>query len=157
MRLLKDEDVHLDVVGPHELPKSGVSSERFALHGWLEPSELRELHRRCHVFLSPVWAERPGEGDGVTDGFPTAAAGEAMSSGCLLISSNPDGDHRVLRPGVDYLEIAATAEAVAAAVRRVLADPAAATRMAASGAKRARARLDVRVGVAERLRLMGLD
>ena len=128
-------------------------------HGWLEREQLRELHRHCHVFLSPVTEERPDDpgGDGgVTDGFPTAAAGEAASSGCLLITANPDADHRALRPGVDHIEIPASDTAFADAVRAVLADPAAALDVAQSGARRVRERLDVRVGAATRLELMGL-
>jgi glycosyltransferase involved in cell wall biosynthesis len=155
VRELAGEPVHLHVVGPHQpSPDPAVS-----YHGWLDPGALRELHARCHVFLSPVAHERPDDpaGDGgVTDGFPTAAAAEAASSGCLLISANPDGDDRVMRAGVDHLEPEATAGAFAAAIGGVLADPAAAATMAESGARRVRDRLDVRVGTAARLSLMGL-
>jgi len=157
MRELAGERVHLHVVGPHE--PSAAPDPRVSYHGWLEPAALRELHGRCHAFLSPVRHERPDDpaGDGgVTDGFPTAAAAEAASSGCLLISANPDGDDRVMRAGIDHLEPAATPEAFAAAITGVLADPAAAATVAASGARRVRERLDVRVGAATRLALMGL-
>jgi glycosyltransferase involved in cell wall biosynthesis len=157
MSLLAEEDLRLEVVGPHEAARSSVSSAEISFHGWMEPSELRELQRRCHIFVSPVRPEQAGEDDGgVTDGFPTAAAAEAMSSGCLLLSSNPDADHRVLVPEVDYLEEDATAGAFAAAVKRVLLAPDEATIVAASGAQRVRNRLDVRVGVAQRLSCMGL-
>jgi glycosyltransferase involved in cell wall biosynthesis len=160
LRNLADEPVHLHVVGPHD-PASWDGPARGAtFHGWLEREELRELHRRCHVFVSPVSAERPHDqsGDGgVTDGFPTAAAGEAASSGCLLVTANPDADHRALRPGVDHMEVLATATAFADAVRSVLADPAAAATIAESGARRVRERLDVRAGAAVRLEMMGLS
>jgi hypothetical protein len=125
----------------------------------MQRESLRELHRRCHVFLSPVSRERVTDptGDGVvTDGFPTAAAGEAASSGCLLISANPDADHRALRPDVDFIEVPATSIAFADAVRAVLANPVAASEVAASGALRIRQRLDVKVGAAKRLELMDL-
>jgi hypothetical protein len=155
---LADEPVHLHVVGPHDAPRSGSGTARATYHGWLEREELRALHRRCHVFLSPVMAERADDptGDGgITDGFPTAAAAEAASSGLLLLSANPDADHRQLRPGVDHIELPATAEAFVDAVRAVIADPATASAIAESGARRVRERLDVRVGAAERLALMG--
>jgi glycosyltransferase involved in cell wall biosynthesis len=156
---LANEAVHLHVVGPHDPASWDGPIQRASFHGWLEREEIRELHRRCHVFVSPVSRERPDDpsGDGgVTDGFPTAAAGEAMSSGCLLITSNPDADHRALRPGVDHMEVPATATAFAGAVRSVLTDPRAAAAIAASGARRVRERLDVRMGAAVRLQLMEL-
>ncbi len=159
LHVLADEPVHLHLVGPHD-PRSWTgSTSRVTFHGWLQREELRELHRRCHVFVSPVGRDSitGPSGDGVvTDGFPTAAAGEAVSSGCLLVSANPDADHRSLRPSVDYIEVPATSTAFADAVRSVLADPATAAAVAASGATRIRERLDVRVGAVTRLELMGL-
>jgi glycosyltransferase involved in cell wall biosynthesis len=159
LTLLADEPVHLHVVGPHDPQTWSIPNGRATFHGWLGRDALRELHRRCHVFVSPVRAERPDDpsGDGgVTDGFPTTAAGESMSSGLLLISANPDRDHRVLRPGVDHIEIDAVPSALADAIRSVLAEPTTATATAASGSRRVRDRLDVRVGAAKRLELLGL-
>ncbi|HMJ36436.1 MAG TPA: glycosyltransferase [Baekduia sp.] len=102
-------------------------------------------------------AERPGEDDGgIIDGFPTGGAAEAMSSGCLLITSNPERDHRIMRPGVDLLERPPTPEAFAEAVRYALADPERAAGIAASGAARVRERMDARHGVRQRLGLIGL-
>ncbi len=156
---LSGDVVHLHVVGPHDPRRWHGEAGRVTLHGWLEREQLRDLHRHCQVFLSPVSAEQPGDpaGDGgITDGFPTTAAGEAMSSGCLLVSANPDGDHRALRPGIDYLEVPATPVAVADAVRSMLEDPDRAGAIARSGSERVRETLDVRRGAAERLALMGL-
>jgi glycosyltransferase involved in cell wall biosynthesis len=160
LRELADESVHLHVVGPHDPGRWDGPAHHVTFHGWLQPDELRRLHRRCQIFLSPVTAENPDDrsGDGgITDGFPTAAAGEAVSSGCLLITANPDADHRALRPGVDHIEVAATTAAFAGAVRSVLSDPGAATTIADSGARRVRERLDVRMGAEARLKLMGLS
>jgi glycosyltransferase involved in cell wall biosynthesis len=157
---LADEPVHLHVVGPHDPAAWEGPAACATFHGWLEPDALRALHRRCHVFLSPVTAESPDDrhGDGgITDGFPTTAAGEAVSSGCLLITANPDADHRALRPGTDHIEVDATPAAVANAVRSVIADPRMAETIAESGAGRVRERLDVRRGAARRLELMGLS
>ena len=154
-----DSAIHLHVVGPHDPASWGGPPERVTFHGWLGREELRALHRRCHVFLSPVSAELPDDagGDGgITDGFPTAAAAEALSSGCLLLTANPDRDHRALRPGVDHVELEATSGAFADAVRSVLADPRAAATIAESGARRVRDALDVKAGVAARLELMGV-
>ena len=138
---LAGEPVHLHVVGPH----AAAPSDRTTFHGWLDREGLRALHRRCHVFISPATA----------DGFPTAPAAEAVASGLLLLASNPESDHRHLRPGVDHIELPAMAGAYADAVRAVLADPGAAAAVAESGAQRVRERFDVRAGVAARLALMG--
>jgi glycosyltransferase involved in cell wall biosynthesis len=157
---LAHEPVHLHVVGPHDPDRCGPIDGRVTFHGWLEREQLRALHRRCHVFLSPVSAERPEDrtGDGgITDGFPTAAAAEAVSSGLLLLTANPDRDHRHLTPGRDHVELTPTALAFADAVRSVLADPAAAQVIAASGARTVRERLDVRAGADARLALMGFQ
>ena len=158
MTALAGEPVHLHVVGPHDPEQSPVPADRTTFHGWLDREELRELHRCCHVFVSPVTAEHsddPAGDGGITDGFPTAAAAEAVSSGLLLLTANPESDHRYLRPGIDHIELPATPSAFADAVRAVLADPGAATAVAESGARRVRERLDVRVGAAARLSLMG--
>jgi glycosyltransferase involved in cell wall biosynthesis len=157
---LAHEPVHLHVVGPHDPDRFGPIDSRVTFHGWLEREQLSALHRRCHVFLSPVSAERPEDrtGDGgVTDGFPTAAAAEAVSSGLLLLTANPDRDHRHLVPGRDHVELAPTASAFADAVRSVLADPAAAEAIAESGAGTVRECLGVRAGADARLALMGFQ
>lgn len=156
-RIAGELGTRLHVVGPHDAAvHDDVPGVTF--HGWLSREGLRTLHRRCSIFLSPVRRERPDEDDGgVTDGFPTAAAAEAMSSGCLLVTANPVGDHRTLEPGIHHLEPDATDEAFAAAVRRAIGEPHAAARIAAAGAARVRERMDVRRGARERLRLLGLD
>lgn len=157
---LAGEAVHLHVVGPHDPTTSPGGADRVTFHGWLERDALRALHRRCKVFVSPVTAEIPGDvgGDGgVTDGFPTTAAAEAMSSGLLLISANPEGDHRHLRCDVDFIERPADPLAFADAVREVIRNPGHAATIAATGARRVRERFNVRAGVAERLALMGLN
>lgn len=158
---LGGEPLHLHVVGPHDPADAaalGLGPDRVTHHGWLEREQIRDLHRLCHVFLSPVRAEDPGDptsDGGVTDGFPTSAAVEAMSSGLLLLTGNPNGDHRQLRPGTDHVELPSEPEAFAAAIRRVLAEPAEAAQVAAAGATRVRQRFDVERGAADRLRLMG--
>lgn len=159
MTLLERERVHLHVVGPHDSERWKGDPGRVTFHGWLAPEAIRRLHRTCHVFVSPVRAEEVGgDGDGgVTDGFPTTAAGEALSSGCLLISGNPNGDYRALRPNLDYLEVAPDPSQLADRVREVMKSPGSAASVAFAGAHRVRQRLDVRVGCEDRLRSMRLD
>ena len=69
---LAGEPVHLHVVGPHDPAESPLSADRATFHGWLDRAALRDLHARCHVFLSPVTAERADDpaGDAAS---PTAS------------------------------------------------------------------------------------
>lgn len=157
-RELDPQAFHLHVVGPHEHRRAELPERLATFHGWLSPRELRALHREVHVFLSPVSAEPPGpDGShrGVVDGFPTQAATDAMSSGCLLVSANPLGDHRVLTPGEHYRECRPDAVLLRAEIEAVAADMTAAERVAGAGAARVRDRMDVRRGAAEKLAHMG--
>lgn len=91
------------------------------------------------------------------DGFPTTAACNAMSTGCLLVSANPQCNHTVLTPGRTHIELAdATVDALVAALECVRADPRAAATTAAAGQHEIRTQLDVVRGTRARLELMGL-
>ena len=155
-----DDRFHLHVVGPHSHRAGELPAGRATFHGWLSPDALRDLHRSVHVFLSPVRAEAPGPPgsfEGVTDGFPTVAATDAMCSGCLLVSANPARDDRVLQPDVHYVEVPAEAAAIRAALERVAASPHPAREIADRGSAVVRERMDIRDGVAAKLAAMGLD
>jgi hypothetical protein len=149
---------HLHVVGPHEHRRSEWPAELVTFHGWLLPEQLRDLHKQVHVFLSPVSVEPTGpDGSflGVTDGFPTQAAADAISSGALLLSANPAGDHRVMKPGEHYIELPAEVEAFREALYELSADPERTRRLAKAGSDQLREQADVRRGVGEKLELMG--
>lgn len=151
---------HLHVVGPHEHRRDEFGAELMTFHGWLAPERLRELHRETHVFLSPVAAEppgAPGSGQGVTDGFPTQAASDAMSGGVLLVSANPASDHRVFTPGEHYVELPAEAGAFRRTLLDLAADPERTRRLAEAGSDRQREQMDVRRGVARKLEAIGID
>ncbi|MCW2951338.1 MAG: glycosyltransferase family 1 protein [Conexibacter sp.] len=155
---LPPDEFHLHVVGPHEGRRGELPEEIATFHGWLGPEELRDLHRRVHVFLSPVRAEEPGpEGSqqGVTDGFPTQAATDALSSGCALVSANPAQDHRILTPDVHYLEREPDPAILRATLRELASDPERARRIAEAGSAQVRERMDVRIGAAQKLQGMG--
>lgn len=156
---LDPTEFHLHLVGPHEHHRERFPPELMTFHGWLSPAQLRDLHRRVHVFLSPVSAEAPGPPgsyQGVTDGFPTQAAADAMAGGVLLLSANPAADHRVLTPGEHYLELPASAEAFRGALRELAADPERTRRIAEAGCAQVREEMDVRRGIALKLAAMGL-
>jgi glycosyltransferase involved in cell wall biosynthesis len=155
---LPAEDFHLHVVGPHEHRCDELSADVATFHGWLSPVELRDLHRRVHVFISPVSAEPPGPPGtfaGVTDGFPTQAAADAMSSGCLLLSANPASDNRVLEPDVHYLECEPDASRLQQVLQEIASDPRRLRGIAQAGSDRVRSRMDVRRGVRSKLAHMG--
>jgi hypothetical protein len=157
---LDPQRFHLHVVGPHEHRREEFPPELMTFHGWLAPADLRDLHRRVHVFLSPVSAEPPGPHgnfQGVTDGFPTQAAADAISSGALLISANPAEDHRVLTPEVHYLERPPHPDAFRETLLRLAADPEWTRRLARQGSDRVREQMDVRRGIGMKLRAIGLE
>lgn len=150
---------HLHVVGPHQHHRAALPPQRATFHGWLEPGQLSELHRQVHVFLSPVSVESPGpagSGQGMTDGFPTQAGVDAMSSGCLLISSNPLGDHRVFEPGIHYVECDPDPESLRESLLALAGSPETMRRIADSGSQRVRERMDARFGVEAKLEQIGL-
>jgi glycosyltransferase involved in cell wall biosynthesis len=151
---------HLHVVGPHEHRRDEFPDELMTFHGWLAPERLRELHRETHIFLSPVSAEPPGPPgsfQGVTDGFPTQAAADAMSGGVLLVSANPSGDHRVLTPGEHYIELPAEVDAFRETLLELAAEPRRTQSLAEAGSNRVREQMDVRRGVAQKLEAIGID
>jgi hypothetical protein len=92
----------------------------------------------------------------MTDGFPTQAAADAMSSGCLLVSANPLGDYRVFEPGVHYIECPPDSGAMRDVLLRIAKDPHTARHIANAGASRVRERMDVRVGALAKLEHMNL-
>ena len=150
---------HLHVVGPHQHRRSELPVELATFHGWLDPRDLRALHDQTHVFISPVSTEPAGSAgafSGVTDGFPTQAAADAMSSGCLLVSSNPASDNRVLEAGVHYLQCEPDAVMLARLLQQIASDPSRLRPIAQAGSARVGERLDVRAGIREKLVHMGL-
>jgi hypothetical protein len=155
---LSSDRFHLHVVGPHEHRREELPPDLATFHGWLSPHQLRDLHGQVHAFLSPVSAEPPGAPGsfaGVTDGFPTQAAADAMSSGCLLVSANPASDHRVLAPGASYIDCGADPVQLRSTLEQIARDPQLMRTVAQAGSRRVRERMDVRRGVAAKLAHMG--
>ncbi len=159
-RELDPDRFHLHVVGPHQHRRSELPDRIATFHGWLAPAQLRDLHRVVHAFVSPVSAEPPGPDgsfQGVVDGFPTQAAADALSSGCLLISANPLDDHRVIEAGEHYIRCEPDPALLRAAIEAAAANLDATRQIAEAGSARVRERTDVRRGAAEKLTLMGFD
>jgi glycosyltransferase involved in cell wall biosynthesis len=154
------EGFHLDLVGPHRRHLDSFTNPRFTAHGWASPQELREIYQGADAFVSPVTRDTfGGEGSepGTVDGFPTSTAIDAMSTGALLVSSNPRGDRTVVLPGEHYVEIPERdPNALAETLRTLRADPEWRRRVADAGMRRIHEEMSVERGVAEKLAAMGL-
>jgi glycosyltransferase involved in cell wall biosynthesis len=148
----------LDIVGPNEAHLPRLTNPRHQAHGWLGPRELLELYRDCDVFVSPSTVEVEDElAMGMIDGFPTTAAAEAMSSGCALVSSNPRGEFRALRPGKEYVDVPdRDADALVRVLEELKEDREWLARLAERGAARVR-EFSTEVVVATKLAEMGLS
>ncbi|MGM1022420.1 MAG: glycosyltransferase [Bacillota bacterium] len=145
-----DESFHLDIVGDWEDYLHLLINDNFTFHGLLEPEEVRDIYHQNHVFISCSTTDFLA-----TDGFPTTAAGDAMSTGCLLVSSNPRRDSFVLLSGVDYLEITETRSLVD--ILRWIKDHFdEAMAIGVSGTNKIRSRYDSKVVVSRKLEAMGL-
>lgn len=156
---LLGQEFSLEVVGPHDRHSARFDG-RVTLRGWLDPTLLRTVYRSADVFVSPATVDRDedGYGDvGVTDGFPSTAARAAMLTECCLVASNPAADHSLICPGEHYEEF--PERDVAALAQTLFAlrdDPDRIRRVAAGGAERLRARVDVVRVVDQKLRAMGM-
>jgi glycosyltransferase involved in cell wall biosynthesis len=87
---------------------------RVSLRGWIDRGAARELMRRASVFVLPSYAEA----------LPVSLL-EAMAEGCPVIATRVGGIPDVITDEVDGLLVpAGNPEALAAAISRVLRDPA---------------------------------
>jgi glycosyltransferase involved in cell wall biosynthesis len=95
-----DDSFHLHIVGNWHDYLYLLSNDNYTYHDLLDPDQAAQIYQQAHVFISCSKADWSA-----LDGFPTTAAGDAMSTGCILVSNNPRKDRFVLQSGVDYLEI----------------------------------------------------
>jgi glycosyltransferase involved in cell wall biosynthesis len=150
----------IDVVGPHDRHVERLRALGMEAHGWLPPEALRALLERSDVVVAPASRDLPEDGygdEGLVDGFPTTSARVAMLTGCCLVGSNPLGDHTMIRPGLDYVEVGERDPSdLADALLRLRAEPERRRRIAASGARAIREHCDVRAVVSSKLGVMGL-
>lgn len=97
---------HLHIAGDWKDELHLIKHNNYTYYGTLSPVELREVHYKCHIVVTPSYIEdAPISGFVTVDGFPTGAAADAMSTGCCLTSTNIRKDYFALNPREDYLEI----------------------------------------------------
>jgi glycosyltransferase involved in cell wall biosynthesis len=95
-----DDSFHLHIIGDWQPYLRLLTNQNYTYHGTLDPDQMRRVYQQCHVFVSCSKADWTA-----SDGFPTTAAGDAMSTGCLLVTTNPRQDRFMLQTGWDYIEI----------------------------------------------------
>ena len=99
-----------------------IPGVRWVLHGAVDGQRLPEVLREIDVCIFPTRAGLLGPGS--FDGYPTGSAIEAGLAGCLVMTTNPLAQVTPLRPGRDLEEVAPDPESVAAAVLRIVQQPA---------------------------------
>lgn len=145
-----DESFHLDIVGDWEIYLHLLNNDNYTFHGLLNPEEVRDIYHQAHVFISCSTSDFSA-----MDGFPTTAAGDAMSTGCLLVSSNPRRDSFMLLSDFDYLEITETRKLVDILwwIKDHFNE---AVAIAVNGTHKIRSHFDSKVVVSRKLEAMGL-
>ncbi len=145
-----DDSFHLHIIGDWQDYLHLLTNNNYTFHNLLEPEQAQRVYEQCHVFVSCSTSDWTA-----IDGFPTTAAGEAMSTGCLLVSRNSRQDRYVLESGVDYIEITDYRK-LADILRWVKDNFHTSMQIATSGTNKIRSLYDSRVVVANKLRAMGL-
>jgi colanic acid/amylovoran biosynthesis glycosyltransferase len=150
---------HLDLVGDGVLmprvaalvAEKGLGG-RVTLHGYQSHAACAALMARASIFVQHSLTDA----DGAVEGFPVAIA-EAMATGLPIVSTRHSGIPEHVEHGVSGLLVAeGDVDGMAAALARLLDDPAAAQAMGRAGRAYALANLD-RAEAHRRLRaIMGL-
>lgn len=112
-KLLRDEPVHFDVVGPSGISGDAMKSApaNVTFHGRADRDEAGGWYRRADVFVLPT----------ISDGFALTQI-EAMAHGLPVIATPNCGE--VVTDGADgFIVPARDAGALAKAIRRYLAEP----------------------------------
>ena len=102
-----DEHFHLNIIGDWQNDLHLLTNKNFTFYGLLNPKHLKQVYEKSHVFIYPGTKDQFA-----LDGFSTTAAADAMSTGCLLVSTNPRNDRFILESGIDYLEVEAEVNSI---------------------------------------------
>lgn len=93
------EGFHLHIIGDWKDDLYLLKNKNYTYHGLLEPESIRKVYSQAQVFINCSIPDQFA-----LDGFPTAAAVDAMSAGCILVTTNPRNDRHVLQKDEHYFE-----------------------------------------------------
>ncbi|WP_057915598.1 glycosyltransferase [Peribacillus muralis] len=102
-----DEHFHLNIIGNWQDDLHLLTNKNYTFFGLLNPERIKILYAQSHVFINCGTQDQFA-----LDGFPTTAAVDAMSTGCVLVSTNPRNDRLILESSVDYLEVDADVNSI---------------------------------------------
>ena len=102
-----DEHFHLNIIGDWQNDLHLLTNKNYTFYGLLNPENIKQVYDKTHIFIYTETKDQFA-----LDGFPTTAAADAMSTGCLLVSTNPRNDRFILESGRDYLEVDASAKSI---------------------------------------------
>ncbi|MEH6941246.1 glycosyltransferase [Bacillus sp. JJ722] len=94
-----DNSFHLHIIGNWEGELYQLSNPNFTFYGPLNPDMLVQIYKKTHVFINASFQDQFA-----LDGFPTTSAMDAMSTGCMLLTTNPRNDSYILKENVEYLK-----------------------------------------------------
>jgi glycosyltransferase involved in cell wall biosynthesis len=146
-----DDSFHLHIIGDWLPYLRLITNPNYTYHGVLNPEEMVRVYHQCHVFISCSKSDWTA-----SDGFPTTAAGDAMSTGCLLVTTNPRQDRFVLHSGWDYIEITEH-RSLLDILWWIKNNFSQAMTIGANGTQKVRSVYDSKVVVANKLRAMGFE
>lgn len=95
-----EEKFHLNIIGDWENELYLLTNMNYTYYGPQNPEIIRDIYWNSHVFINCSYHDVYA-----LDGFPTTAAVDAMSTGCLLITTNSREDSFFLKSGLDYILI----------------------------------------------------
>lgn len=146
-----NDHFHLHIVGDWQDSLHLLENQNYTFHGSLNPLQLRRLYAKGHVFVSCSTIDNRA-----LDGFPTTAAAEAMSTGCILVSSNGRKEENNLVNGKDYFEFSGVHQLIDTLLL-IKENPFLAQQVGESGAKKIRSVFDARTVAQKKLQYIFSD
>ncbi|QYR24185.1 glycosyltransferase [Paenibacillus sp. sptzw28] len=104
-------EFHLHLIGDWDDHLHLLTNDNYTYYGVMSPESLAAIYAKSHVFLNCSTVDQYA-----LDGFPTTSAVDAMSTGCVLVSTNPRNDRFILERGTDFIEVAPNGQDIADAL-----------------------------------------
>lgn len=143
---LTDDFFHLNLVGDWDDHLQLLTNKSYTYYGVLSPENLTSIYEKSHVFLNCSTIDQFA-----LDGFPTTTAVDAMSTGCVLVSTNPRNDRFILECGTDFIEVAPSGQAIADALVWIKENFREAMRIGVNGSNKIKHRFDAKQIVKSKL------